>query len=391
MAIFIFIIGIILFVSLIVVHEYGHFVVAKRNGVEPEEFAIFFGPTVYKRVTKSGYLFRINTIPLGGYVKLKGEHDSDTEPGSYGAASLWVKTKIMLAGIFNNFVLGVLLFAILALIGLPNIIPNQFTIKSNQKTTQHATTYVEVGQVMKNSPASKAGLKVGDDINYIGVNGDMMKISTVDSLQTTTEKFAGQKVTIDYTRNNKKEVTTTTLNTKAEVQSSKQKVYLGVAIGAYNSGVTLNRYTWAAPLVALGLTKQVLVLSYHGLGEVVKGLGGIVAGATTRNSAARKNAQTSASNQVVSPVGLVIILKDGSAIGFQFMLFIIALISITLAIMNILPIPGLDGGRLWFTLGSRAIKRPMSAGTEEMINAVGIICLLVLVGFAVYVDIKRFL
>src|ERR1700677_2950040 len=119
MAIFILVIGIILFISLIVVHEYGHFVVATRNGVKAEEFAIFFGPSIYKRKTKKGWMFRINTVPLGGYVKLKGEHDSDEGPGSYGAATLWVKSKIMLAGIFANLVTGVLLLTILQFVGLP--------------------------------------------------------------------------------------------------------------------------------------------------------------------------------------------------------------------------------------------------------------------------------
>ena len=390
MAIFIFIIGIILFISLIVVHEYGHFVVARRNGVEAEEFAIFFGPTIYKRVTKEGWVFKINTLPLGGYVKLKGEHDSDVEPGSYGAATLWVKTKIMLAGIFNNFLFGVIILTFLALVGLPNIIPNQYTVKSNQKTVRHATTVVEIGQVLKDSPAYKAGLKSGDDISYIGVKGDMDKITSVDSLQSTTEKFAGQKVTIDYSRNNKNLVTSTTLNTKEEVNSSKQKVYLGVAIGSYSSGVNMVRYTWASPIVALGLTRQVVVLSYQGLGHAIKGLGGIVAGAATSNTSARKNAQTTASSQVVGPIGIIVILKDGSAIGFQFMLFIIALISLTLALMNILPIPGLDGGRLWLTLGSRAAKHPLTAKSEELVNAIGLLVLMVLIGVIIYVDIKRF-
>jgi regulator of sigma E protease len=390
MAIFIFIIGIILFISLIVVHEYGHFVVARRNGVEAEEFAIFFGPTLYKRVTKEGWIFKINLLPLGGYVKLKGEHDSDTEPGSYGAATLWVKTKIMLAGIFNNFVLGIIILTVLAIIGLPQIIPNQFTVSSNQKKIHHAITAIQIGQVLKSSPASRAGLKDGDNIDSIGLKGNMDKITSVDSLQSTTEKFAGQKVIIKYTRNNKVLQTSTVLNTKQEVADSKQKVYLGVAIGSTTSGVNLVRYSWAAPVVALGLSKQIVVLSYQGLGHAVKGLGGIIAGAATSNKSARQNAQTSASGQVVGPIGIIVILKDGSAIGFQFMLFIIALISITLAIMNILPIPGLDGGRLWLTLGARALRHPLTAKSEELVNALGLLLLMILIGVIVYVDIKRF-
>src|SRR5476649_283634 len=102
MSILLLIIGLFLFIGLVVVHEYGHFILARRNGVEVEEFGIFFPPRLYKHRTKAGWIFSINALPLGGFVKLKGEHDSDTEPGSFGAASLVVKSKIMAAGVVMN-------------------------------------------------------------------------------------------------------------------------------------------------------------------------------------------------------------------------------------------------------------------------------------------------
>lgn len=390
MAIVVLVIGLLLFISLIVAHEYGHFIVARRNGVEAEEFAIFFGPSIYKRQTKKGWLFRLNVLPLGGYVKLKGEHDSDNQPGSYGAASLWAKTKIMAAGVVSNLVLAILMFMILALIGLPQIIPNQFTVKSNVHVIQQASKVIEIAGILNNSPAQRAGLKSGDDITALGPRNSLVKITSIASLQSVTKKYAGQRVLIDYLRSGRRLQTSTTLNSASQVAASKQKAYLGVSIGSYTSGVTLVRYTWAAPIVALGLTKQVVVLTFQGLGHAVKGLAGIIAGAATSNTVARKNAQSSASSQVVGPVGIFVILKDGSSVGIQFMLFIIAIISLTLAIMNILPIPALDGGRLWLTLISRGVRRPLSASAEEMVNAIGMLILLLLVGLITYVDIKRF-
>ena len=92
------VIGLILFIGLVVVHEWGHFIMARRGGVEVEEFGIFFPPRLYKHKTKGGWNFTINQLPLGGFVKLKGEHDSDTQKGSFGAAPLSTKTKIMAAG-----------------------------------------------------------------------------------------------------------------------------------------------------------------------------------------------------------------------------------------------------------------------------------------------------
>ena len=390
MAIVILIVAIALFVSLIIIHEAGHFLIARRNGVNAEEFAIFFGPTIYKKTTKKGTLFKINSIPLGGYVKLKGEHDSDVEPGSYGAANLWIKTKIMLAGVFSNLIAGLVLLIILALVGLPKIIPNQFSISSDAHIVKRQTSIVEVSQVITGTPAAKAGLKSGDDIIAIGPKNNLKKINSPQVLQSVTKQFAGQKVIVELKRNNKNLEKIVTLNSSAQANAAKQKVYLGVSIGSYFSGVTLIRYTWSAPIVALGLTKQIVVLSYQGLSQAIKGLGGIVAGAVTNNSSAREHAQTTASSQVVGPVGIFVILKDGSAVGIRFMLFIIALISLTLAIMNVLPIPALDGGRLWLTLISRAIKKPMSANAEELINAIGMLVLIFLVSLITYVDIKRF-
>ncbi len=90
------------------------------------------------------------------------------------------------------------------------------------------------------------------------------------------------------------------------------------------------------------------------------------------------------------PVGIFEVLKGGSALGYQFMLLIIAVISLTLAIMNILPIPALDGGRLWITLVARAFRRPLSARTEEMVNAIGFACLLGLIVVITYVDVTRY-
>jgi regulator of sigma E protease len=386
MAILILIIGIILFIGLVVVHEFGHFIVARRNGVTVEEFAIFFGPPIYKHKTKNGWIFKINTLPLGGYVKLKGEHDTDTEKGSYGAASLWVKTKIMSAGVISNLITAIVLFVILALVGLPQIIPNQYSVNSNKHTVINTSGVAEVGSILQGTPAAKTDLKPGDGITAIGPANHLIKVNSITSLQSVTERFAGQKVLIDFTRDNKSMQTSTVLNSVHQEETGKNKVFLGVSLGI----VTIVRYTWAAPIVALGLTKQIIVLSWQGLSHAVHGLGGIIAGVATHNITARKTAQQTASSQVTGPVGIYVILKVASSVGFQFMLFIIALISLTLAIMNILPIPALDGGRLWLTLITRALKRPLTANTEELVNAVGMLILLVLVGLITYVDIKRY-
>src|SRR5690606_3602076 len=111
------IIGLILFIGLILVHEWGHFIVAKRNGVEVEEYGIFFAPRLWSKKTKGGWDFSINLLPIGGFVRLKGESDSDVRKGTFGAAPFKAKVKIMLAGIAMNLVVAFGLLTFLALIG----------------------------------------------------------------------------------------------------------------------------------------------------------------------------------------------------------------------------------------------------------------------------------
>src|SRR3990167_10787076 len=127
------VLGFTLFIGLVLVHEWGHFIIARRNGVEVEEFGLGLPPRAWRKKLKSGMRLSLNWLPLGGFVKLKGEHDSDDRPGSFGAASMPAKIKIMLAGVFMNFIAGILLLTILAFIGMPKLIDNQFSVASDTK------------------------------------------------------------------------------------------------------------------------------------------------------------------------------------------------------------------------------------------------------------------
>lgn len=389
MAVLLLIVGLIMFIGLVVIHEYGHFIVARRNGVEVEEFGIFFPPRLYKRKTKGGWDFTINALPLGGFVRLKGEHDSDTAKGSFGAATLWVKSKIMVAGVAMNLATALILFTLLALIGMPKLVDNQFTVKSD---TQLVSSKLLVGYVDKGSPASKAGLSSQDEIKDIGMTGrSPVGISTPADLKAATKQFAGETVTIYYVRDGVNRQTQATLLSTEAVEASKKAGNPKGNLGVSPTEFTLQRSTWSAPIVAVGFTAQATALTFQGLGHAIGGLGSLIAGAVTGNTAARQNGQTDASSQVSGPVGIFVIMKDGSLLGFQFMLFIIAIISLTLAIMNILPFPALDGGRLWGTLAAHGIlKRPLSAKMEENINAAGFFVLIGLIILITFVDVKRF-
>ncbi|HSW78989.1 MAG TPA: M50 family metallopeptidase [Candidatus Babeliales bacterium] len=394
MQIFIFVLGLVLFIGLVLVHEWGHFISARRNGVDVEEFGLGFPPSAWSKKLKSGMTLSLNLLPLGGFVKLKGENDSDKRKGSFGAATLGSKSKILLAGVFMNLVVGLVALTALAWIGMPKLLTqdsvgqNQFTVASD---THVINQKVIVGPVQPGSPAAKAGLRSTDSLVSISNGQQVRKIATTKDIHGATGAFAGQEVTIVFKRNGQSQAVKTTLLSKRAVQDSLKtnspKGYLGII----PTGLEIQRSSWSAPVVAIGLTGQIFKLTFQGLGHAVAGLGSTIAGGITGNHAARVNGQDQATSQVGGPVAIGVALWDYGSLGFNFMLFLIALISLTLALMNILPIPALDGGRLAMILISHGIfRRSLSRAAEERIVGISFAFLLVLIGLITVVDVKRF-
>ncbi len=385
MAVFLLIMGLVLFVGLVVVHEFGHFIAAKRSGVEVEEFGIGFPPRAKILSKKNGTIFTLNWLPLGGFVKLKGEHDSDTTSGSFGAASLANKVKIMLAGVGMNLATAFVLFTLLALLGMPKLIDDQFTVAGDTKVSKQQ---IMVGYVEADSPAQKAGLKLEDTlvgyfdpqnpVDELAADGlpSTIPFEQVDSLQKITPNFAGRDLGLKIqTKQGETKSLTIRLRSMAEVEASKKtsepKGYLGLAPTQY----TTRRSTWSAPIVAVGVIKQFTELTLKGIGSAVANL--------------FRGNTTAASSQVSGPVGIFVLLQNGSLLGYEFILMIVAVISLTLAIMNALPIPALDGGRLFVTLLYRAIRKPLKKTTEERIHGTGFALLMVLFVLITIVDVRR--
>ncbi len=395
MQIFLSLLAILLFIGLVLVHEWGHFIVARRNGVDVREFGLGFPPRAVGRKLKSGMILSLNWLPLGGFVKLKGEHDYDTRPKSFGAASVGVKTKILLAGVTMNLFVGLFILTILAMVGMPKLITSdlyghdQFTVKSDTKLVKQE---VRAGIIEPNSPASRAGLNGRDVIVRISDANDTRLIKTYPQLHSATQDFAGKTVAITYRHNGNSFTKTVTLRSKSEVQASLKtdnpKGYLGVE---NPTSIQIVRSTWSAPVVAVGFTGQLIALTAQGLWHALSGLGSAISGAVTGNHVARENGQTQASSQVGGPVAIAMVLWNSGSLGAIFVLWLIAVISLTLAFMNILPIPALDGGRLAMILISRGIfKRPLSHVAEERIINAGMLVLLSLIVLITVVDVKRF-
>jgi len=381
MEILLLVLGLLFFVGLVVVHEFGHFIMARRNGVEVEEFGIGFPPKIARLYKdKKGTEYTVNVFPLGGFVRLKGEHDQDKQKGAFGAA-------IILAGVVMNVATAWVLFTILTLIGIPKLpLPGgeeQFTVPSDTKIVRHD---VFAGYVSPGSPAETAGLASGDVLRSIvprGCDGLLESncrytINTSDDLRRATQDLAGQTVTLNFKESENdydtsKEVT---LLSKQEVEDSANsdnpKGYLGVVPTDY----IVQRSTWSAPIVAAGLSVQFTKITLEALADSI---GSLFVGNVSQ-----------ASENVSGPVGIFVVLRDGASLGFSYILLIIGLLSLTLAIMNALPIPALDGGKLAVMLLFRAIKKPLTPLLEERIHMTGFFALMGLFVLITIVDVGRF-
>lgn len=379
MIVLLFIIGALLFIGLVLIHEWGHFKAARKNGVEVEEFGLGFPPRAKILTKKNGTIYSLNWLPLGGFVKLKGEHDADTGKGSYGAATTKAKVLIMLAGVGMNLIVAYLLFTVVAWIGMPKVIDNQFTVASDTKIIRDYDNkgVIKVSEVVSDTPAAKAGIAQEDQI--VSING--VQIDTPATLSQQTKASAGREAQIVIINNG----TTVTKN----VVLNQNSPHLGVASYSAETGIQVMRSTWSAPIVAAGVTKDFTVATLQGIGSALKGLGSLIAGGITGNKEARQAGQAAATEQVSGPVGIVRVLYEGAKLGVGFMLFVIAIISLTLAIMNVLPIPALDGGRLYVTLLFRAFKKELTQAIEERIQMGGFAILMVLFVLITIVDVSR--
>ena len=370
--------GLFILVLLVVVHELGHAIVAHRNGVVVEEFGIGFPPRALAKKLKNGILFTLNWLPLGGFVRLKGEYDSAKGRGEYGAAGYWAKTRILLAGVLINWLVAVVLLSVLAVTGMPQVLTNQFTVRSDTKIVMKP---LEIVAISDGSPAQRAGLEIGDEL--MKVNDAVLASPLALQEQTETEK--GRQIDLTYTRQGETKVARIQLRDNAEKGG-----YLGVGAGQRQ----FSKSTWSAPIVGVVTTGQFTW-------ETLKGLGGLLAKTAkglvmqfSSHDQTRKEAKrnlSEASESVAGPIGILgTLFPAAERAGVTQLTFLTAIISLTLAVMNALPIPALDGGRWWAMTIFRLIKKPLTKDREELIQATGFLILLGLIVLITVVDIKRF-
>ncbi|MFZ1258531.1 MAG: M50 family metallopeptidase [Candidatus Saccharimonas sp.] len=377
------VLGVIILTLLVVLHELGHGLVAKKHGVVVEEFGVGFPPKAWSKKVDSSILgknvvYSINWLPLGGFVKLQGEHDSAHKKGDYGAVSFWKKTQILLAGVAVNWLTAAALLTVLAATGMPHIISNQFYIASDAQISKQP---VKLAEVTKDMPAEQSGLRAGDTIvRFAGV-----PLASAADLAKVTGEHKGEKVEVIYSRDSVEQVTTVAVR----ANNDDKKGY----IGAKPTQLELIRSTWSAPLVGVGLTTQLSWLTIQGLGDMLANIGhGLVMKLSPSSSdQVAANAKLAAvGDNVAGPIGIfAVIFPAAEKAGMVHVVMLAAIISLTLAVMNILPIPALDGGRWFVTALFKLLKKPLTKDTEEKIHSTGFMFLMALIVLVTIADIGK--
>ncbi|MFA5155640.1 MAG: RIP metalloprotease RseP [Patescibacteria group bacterium] len=370
---------------LVAAHELGHFFTARLFGVRAEEFGFGFPPRAvgwyknrfgrWRKVVGNrdmdsllssadqnlhpasrATIWSLNWLPIGGFVKIKGEDGGDKDQSdSFGAKKIWQRVIILAAGVAMNIILAWLLFSGGYLIGLP-----QSTDQLGPRAIVSDAAVV-IAQVMPDSVAQRAGLQDGDII--LSVNGQ--PVGTEQSLQDAIAANAGEPATLLIKRGGGEETATV-------VPQSVNGARATIGIAIFASGSV--RYPFfdaiREGLKTTGWVLDQIVRSlFNLLSEVFKG--------------------QSVSGDFAGPVGIATITGQAARLGFTYLLQFMALLSLNLAVINIIPFPALDGGRIIFLLIEKAKGRPVRKEVETLIHNIGFLLLIALVVFVTFKDIIK--
>lgn len=349
-------------VTLVVIHEFGHYFAAKKFGIKVLEFGFGIPPRAWgKKIGDT--IWSINWLPFGGFVRLLGEDEVDkkvlADKTSFASQNVWKRITVVVAGVVMNLVLAWVLFYIVIIgQGWKVIYP---TIEPVAMVAEVDTDY----------PAAAAGIKSGDRILAI----DGKKIQTSEDVITEIKaKGAAATLSVEVGDLEGKNVRTVSLTPKLSEDGTPR-------IGVVFNPIPLKEYRTPTEKIFSGITYSwdVLRVNVIGLGRV---FGDLSQGNVSQ-----------ASKSVAGPVGLVSItgsiVEQGSE-AILFYIWFVANISLSLAFFNVLPIPALDGGRLFFLLWEAVTGRKANAEVERVIHTVGMACLLGLLALITFSDISKF-
>jgi len=349
---------VIILLVLVVVHEFGHFIVAKLTKMRVDEFAFGFPPRLFaKKVGETVYAF--NAIPLGGYVSILGENGSEEDkkehgatnnPRAFGNRPWWAQLLVLVAGVAMNMILALIIF-----IGISY---GEVRMSIDDPIYGHRVTkpLLIVTEVSKESPAFKAGIVPGSSITKVINGGATANLTTATSLITFIGSHQNTPFTITYTSSTGEVKTTTVASVYGIIPEKKA---LGIALDMI--GTVKISFLESIPL---GFERTIILTSmtFTGLADVVR-------------SALNGD---SVLESLSGPVGIAKIVGETSEYGYSAVLTLVAALSINLAIFNILPLPALDGGRIVVVLIETCIRRKIPIRYYSWVNSVGFLLLIAL-------------
>jgi regulator of sigma E protease len=368
---------------LVLVHELGHFFVAKRNGVVSEEFGLGYPPRIagifrdknnrkkmvlgsreIKKEDKKDddtTVYSLNWIPFGGFVKIRGEDGEDKkDKKSFASKSIWVRFKILFAGVTMNFLLGIVLLAFALQIGLPEAIDDGVDAPGAK---------IQIAQVLPGSPAEELGVKLGDQVISVVGGGETVDINSVEQLQKEIADNAGKEMTFNLKQGKSDEIVSFTSVLRSEVPEGEG--ILGVVL-VRTTPVKYGFFEsfWIATKVTLSL-----------IGAIVMFLVGLIAKLFTSQPVTA---------DVTGPIGIAVLTGQVARLGIAHVLQFAAILSINLAVINLFPFPALDGGRILFLLIEKIKGSPISKKAEGVANSVGFAFLIILMIFVTVRDFMNF-
>ncbi|OGY91362.1 MAG: RIP metalloprotease RseP [Candidatus Komeilibacteria bacterium RIFCSPLOWO2_02_FULL_48_11] len=344
---------------LVLVHELGHFIMARRLGVAVEEFGLGFPPKIWSRLWR-GTKYSLNLIPLGGFVKIKGEEGGASEErDSFSSRPVWQRTVIVMAGVVMNVLAGWLILAVL----FSTSVPMEITANTNRAYVRSSD--VVIADIVPNSPAEATGLKEGDKVMSI----DGQQIKQIEDFQAYVAAKAGSSVKLAYSRDNVETIVMVIPEVIKEVEEGRAIIGLELAeLGLVRfpvhraviaSAKATSGYLSRIVLTLGSLVKQIVI--GQGLGE---NLGG--------------------------PVAIAVATNDMVDLGWPYALLFTAVLSFNLAIINIFPFPALDGGRIVFFIVEKIRGKPSRRLVEDWFHRAGFVLLMLFAIFITYHDIMRF-
>lgn len=347
---------ILILALLIIIHELGHFITAKLSGVRVQEFGVGYPPRAFRLGTIGDTEYTLNWIPFGGFVRLFGdEGEGQRGRGTFVGAARWKQVIILASGVVMNVVLGYALFAAAYAIGIPRPVD-----------APGPGVHLYISDVVPGSPAEAAGIRAGDQLLAMtDRNGMALDTLTPQTIKEYVAGRAGQRIEVSFTHDSTVE-SAEIIPANAVIQGAAGRAALGIGLALVSN----------APLPVSEALQAAGQMSIVTLGSVAQNLWGLIT-------------RTASLSQVVGPVGLVSVVREAAQVGLAQLLALAGFISINLAVINLIPIPALDGGRLLIIIIETVIRRPASKLAVHLLNMVGITAIILLMVVVTYHDIAR--